>query len=93
MVVVVVLPVPLLTMPKSTAPPVWRVSAPSARVVPNVAVGAPLVVTEPPGAMVVDEKVWLEVVLDFGVWVSVPPPRTRALEELMIAVGVVVSRL
>ena len=80
-------PVPLLTMPKSTAPPSWRVSAPSARVVPKVAVGAPLVVMEPPGAIVVLAKVWVEFVLAFGVCVSVPPPRTRTLSGLMSVVG------
>ena len=56
---------------------------------PNVAVGAPLVVTEPPGAIVVEAKVWLEVVLAFGVCVSVPPPRVRLLRALMIAPGAV----
>ena len=88
-------PVPLLTMPKSTAPPVWRVIAPSARVVPKRAVGAPLLVMEPPGAMVVLAKVWVceAVCVVFGVCVSVPPPRTRTLSGLMSVVGAVVRVL
>ena len=91
----VVKPVPLLMMPISTAPPVWRVIAPSPRVVPKVAVGVPLVVMEPPGAIVVLAKVCVceAVWVPFGVCVSVPPPRTRMLRASMIAVGVVVSRL
>ena len=89
----VVKPVPLLTMPISTAPPVWRVIAPSARVVPKRAVGAPLDVMEPPGAIVVLAKVWVELMLACGVCVSVPPPRTSALRASMMAVGVTVRVL